>query len=122
MLCSLRRFGVHLSAVLLALTFSAFAQFNASIQGTVMDPSGAVIPGATITVTNQATNVGRTTQSSANGFYNVTSLPPGAYTVAVKAAGFEDDATTISIQRLDARFRRCPDGCWNWRHDSSSNV
>ncbi len=93
MLCSLRRFLLLLSAVLFAFTLSAFAQYNASIQGTVMDPSGAVIPGATITVTNQATNVARTTQSNANGFYNVTSLPPGAYTVAVKAAGFEDDTT-----------------------------
>jgi hypothetical protein len=92
MLLSLRR--LLLFAVLLAFPLSALAQFNASVQGTVTDPSGAVIPNATVTVTNQATLVGRSTQTSSNGFYNVTALPPGTYTVQVKVSGFETSTST----------------------------
>ncbi len=58
------------------------------------DPSGAVVPNATVTVTNLATLVGRSTQTSSNGFYNVTALPPGTYMVQVKAPGFETSTSS----------------------------
>ena len=48
-----------------------------SIQGTITDPSGAVIPGATIVATNVATGVKTTRQSSGAGVYVVSPLPPG---------------------------------------------
>src|SRR5712692_10897799 len=68
---------------------AAHAQFKASIQGTIMDPKGGVVAGAKVAVTNQDTGVSRDTVSSDQGFYRVTELPPGSYTLTVEAAGFQ---------------------------------
>src|SRR6059058_3477149 len=68
---------------------AAHAQFKASIQGTVMDPQGTAVPGAKVTVTNQDTGVSRDTVASGEGFYRISELPPGKYTVAVEAPGFK---------------------------------
>jgi len=68
---------------------STYAQFKASLQGTVLDPKGGAVPGAKVTVTNQNTGTSRETVASAEGFYRVTELPPGKYTVTVEAAGFK---------------------------------
>lgn len=70
-----------------------WAQYNAGIQGTVTDNSGAAVPNAKITVTNQATNVSAQTTTSASGFYQVGQLPPGNYTVIVEATGFQKNQT-----------------------------
>jgi hypothetical protein len=77
------------------LTFavSAWAQYNASIQGTVTDPSGAAVPNAKVTVTNQATGVSAQTTTSSGGTYTVGQLPPGNYTVTVEAQGFQMSKT-----------------------------
>ena len=56
-----------------------------SIVGTVTDPSGAVIGGASITVTNMGTNISVKTTSDASGEYVVTPLEVGKYSVAVEA-------------------------------------
>ncbi len=61
----------------------------ASITGTVTDSSGAVVGNATVTVTNDATNVKKTTATSSAGSYTVTDLLPGIYTVRVENPGFE---------------------------------
>jgi hypothetical protein len=66
-----------LSAILFFLTSSALAQYGASLEGTVTDKSGAVVAGAAVTVTNQATGVSRKTVSGGSGFYRITGLPPG---------------------------------------------
>lgn len=60
-----------------------------TLQGTVMDPSGAVIPNATVTVTNKATNVATVRKSSSGGFFVAAPLPPGTYSITVKAPGFK---------------------------------
>lgn len=83
-------------ALLLLLCLSAvatYAQFTASIQGTVLDPQGNAVANAKVTVTNQATGVAREVVTSPQGFYRVNELPPGAYTVAVEVVGF---ATSVS--------------------------
>ena len=79
---------------LLALTLAALparAQTGGegAIQGTVTDPSGAVVPGASVTATNVATAVQTTRSTTSGGLYDITPLIPGTYTVNVKAAGFE---------------------------------
>ena len=62
-----------------------------SLQGTVVDSSGAVIPNAQITVRNQGTNYNKTLQTDGAGRFQVPLLPPGDYTVQVNAPGFRAD-------------------------------
>ena len=72
----------------------ALAQYGASIEGTVQDKSGAVISGANVTVIDQATHVSRNTTTGESGFYRVTGLAPGAYTVEVNAPSFKKSSTS----------------------------
>src|SRR5438093_8571344 len=89
-----------LSNALLLLTIAllvpvcAFAQTGAaSLTGIVSDQSGAAVPGATVTATNQATNVEYTAVSNETGNYTVTSLPVGTYVVKAELPGFKTAAT-----------------------------
>ena len=59
-----------------------------TILGTVTDASGAVIPGAIVTVTNRATNVARALTANAQGLYSAPALPPGDYEVRSEMQGF----------------------------------
>ncbi|MDQ4123608.1 MAG: TonB-dependent receptor [Acidobacteriota bacterium] len=76
-------------ALLLSLTTAVKAQvINAGVNGTVTDATGKVVQNATVTVTNVGTNATRTITTDEAGFYNVTELQPGMYTVTVEATGF----------------------------------
>src|SRR5216684_8338037 len=72
----------------LAVSFVTFLPFSfaqkttGDIDGTVTDPSGAVLPGAALTLTNQATGGVRTTTSNAQGNYSFLNLPVGSYTIS----------------------------------------
>jgi len=80
------------SALLILLclcSVSAYAQFNASIQGTVMDSGGAAIAEARVQVIEQNTGLSRETVTSDQGFYRIPQLAPGKYTVTVEATGFK---------------------------------
>jgi len=68
---------------------AAHAQFRASIQGVVTDPTGAVIPGATLTLTDEGTNESQVRTSDAAGIYNFNALPPDVFTLVVEKEGFE---------------------------------
>ena len=84
--------GLILLAILLPV--QALAQTGAaSLTGIVTDQSGAVVPGATVTATNQATNVEYTAISNEAGNYNVTSLPVGAYVIKAELSRFKTAAT-----------------------------
>jgi hypothetical protein len=63
------------------------------ISGTVTDPTGAAVVGATITVTNAATGLSRTVQSNGDGFYVVLNLPVGTYTITTTMQGFKKAVT-----------------------------
>lgn len=63
---------------------------EAGIQGTITDAEGAAIPNATVTITNNATGVAITRQTTGDGLYTVSPILPGSYTVKVQAAGFSD--------------------------------
>jgi Carboxypeptidase regulatory-like domain len=69
-------------------TFAQSASTGA-LAGTVTDPSGAVISGATVTLTSLATSQVRTTTTDANGSYKFSLLPPGNYSVRFSASGFK---------------------------------
>lgn len=80
-----------LAAAAVLMGTAAHAQFNASLAGNVLDSTQAVIPGATVTITNEATAQSQTVQSSSAGFYRFSSLPPGNYKVVVTANGFQQN-------------------------------
>src|SRR5260370_8528467 len=86
--------GYHLvlfCAVLLILASanSSLAQSTATLEGTVTDATGAVVPGAKIVVHNQATGEDRNVESDTTGVYLVPSLPVGTYRVNVTAPGMQ---------------------------------
>ena len=66
----------------------ASAQADGRFAGTVLDSSGAFVPGATVTVKNEKTGEERTATSSAQGIYVVTNLKPSNYTIRVKSGDF----------------------------------
>jgi hypothetical protein len=80
---------ILLLILLLAGTIPIYGQFHAGIQGTVTDPSGAAVPGATVTVTNKATDISRTTTTRGSGVYAVYGLTPGDYRIRVSKVGFK---------------------------------
>src|SRR6266853_1147593 len=71
---------------------------QSSIQGTVTDPSGAVVPGAKITITNKATGQVATTSSTSSGTYNSGGLIPGDYVVRVETKGFKTTQLPVVVQ------------------------
>src|SRR4051812_45619171 len=81
---------VALAAFCLLAVAPSFAQNNnGRISGTVSDSTGSVIPGAKVTVTNQATNVSQTATTNQTGFYVVPDLAVGTFTVTAEAQGFK---------------------------------
>jgi hypothetical protein len=93
-------------AVLFLLTTNLFAQIDTgTIVGQVTDPSGAVVAGAAVVVTNTATGVTYNTQTDNAGQYQVPALHPGTYSVRATAAGFESafrDGILITVQARPA--------------------
>ena len=89
--CAANRWKVTLGvllAVILGVSPLVYAQAGtAALAGTVKDPQGGVIPGATITVTNPATGATRSGVSNQQGAFNFPGLPPGTYTMKVELAG-----------------------------------
>jgi outer membrane receptor protein involved in Fe transport len=72
---------------LMPATLSA-QQAAAAINGTVSDATGSIVPGATITLSNNATGVSRTTQSNSSGIYNFVDVQPASYAMKVAKEGF----------------------------------
>jgi hypothetical protein len=66
---------------------------SAQISGTVVDPQGAVVPGAKVTATNSATGVQRSVNTTSTGNYTIPNLSPGTYSVKVEAKGFASGGT-----------------------------
>lgn len=80
----------------------------ATVTGTVTDPTGAVIPNATIVITNKRTEVSRSLVSDAEGNYLIVNLDPGVYTVEIEAKGFAKSTRSVEllarqIVRIDVR-------------------
>ena len=90
-----KTFCVIAGLTLVVATGGVFAQniIGGAISGTITDSSGAVIPGATVTATNEATGVSTTATSGGNGFYSIEQMASGVYTVTVSKTGFEVDVT-----------------------------
>jgi hypothetical protein len=76
----------------------AISQTGGSIQGTITDPSGAVIPGATIVITEPATGYSHTLTADKSGFYSLGPLVPGSYVISVAAPNFEGLKSTTVVR------------------------
>jgi len=78
--------------VMLGTASMSFGQGGATgtILGTVSDNTGAVLPNASVTVTNTATDVSHRTQTTAAGDYSVPDLQPGTYSVSIQAPAFSN--------------------------------
>jgi hypothetical protein len=84
--------GLVLLAVGLGFAQSGVA--TADLSGVVTDPTGAVVPGASVILRNTATNIARTVQTDGEGRYRFSTINPGVYELNVEAAGFKKLSTT----------------------------
>ncbi len=97
--------------VLLSTALLVGQTFRGTILGSVTDPSGAVVAGATVKVRNPDTGLERTTVTSGDGSYSVSELPIGTYSVTVTQRGFETFVATgvavnvASERRVDAALK-----------------
>ena len=90
-------FSVVLVFVCLVAAVPVMAQsqaINGTIEGTVRDDSGGVLPGVSVTLTNTDTGSSRTVVTNENGFYRAPLLPLGAYRVSAELAGFKTSQRT----------------------------
>ncbi len=101
----MRKLFVLLSGLVLGAG-AIFAQTFGEITGEVRDPSGAMVAGATVTLTNVGTNAARITESNDVGIYAFPAVPPGQYTIKAEKQGFKAYTRTgIQIQvELRARL------------------
>ncbi len=101
----LRPAGMFLTLAL-AITFLLFSTLllaqtnvgNGSVQGTVTDPSGAVVSGAKVTITEKSKGVAIVRTSDSKGSYTSGSLIPGVYSVRVEAPGFKTTEVPVTVQ------------------------
>ncbi len=95
------------SCIVATLFFAslAFAQVAAQLNGTVTDTSGAVVPGATVTVTSVGQGFTRTVASNKSGNYLVAGLPAGTYDLTVTAPGFRTYSATGIVVRPAAKVK-----------------
>src|SRR4051794_8853979 len=86
--------------VSLAFVLGLFAQVDrGNIQGTVTDPSGAVVAGAAIRIVSSATNLTQSTVTGPGGTYAFFNLPIGSYSLSVEAKGFRrSDVTGVQVE------------------------
>jgi len=101
---SAARCGSSLLAAMLLAAPALAQQTLGSLNGTVLDPSGAAVPGAKVTVTDAAINITRTTTSQKTGFFQIFNLPVGTYTVTVSQDGFDTSQISgIEVQEAGAK-------------------
>jgi outer membrane receptor for ferrienterochelin and colicin len=100
-----------ISLCIFMLALGAMAQVqNGQFTGTVTDPSGAAVPNAKVTITNQATNLSIDTTTNQTGLFSARELPVGTYTIKIEAPGFKtftDVGVALnagSIARVDAKM------------------
>src|SRR5262245_5833870 len=94
-----------LGLLLWLMSFAAFpalaqVETTSRIAGIVKDPSGAVVPGAAVTVKNENTGATRQSVTDSSGFYSIVSLLPGTYTVTISQPGFKRMEVTGQVLQV----------------------
>ncbi|MFN0171861.1 MAG: carboxypeptidase regulatory-like domain-containing protein [Bryobacteraceae bacterium] len=102
-----RNIVVGFSAICLSLCTAPLSgqQESASITGQITDASGGVVPGAVVTIRNQASGISFVSTSDADGFYRAPQLRPAVYTLSVTAAGFSTAVREGIEARVNDRLR-----------------
>jgi len=93
----MRRFATWFALVLFAIGLIAQTTTSGDIVGTVTDPTGAVVPNATVTITNDATGASQAVTTSNSGFYRASSLRPGTYTLSTTVSGFATTKKRVDV-------------------------
>src|SRR6185503_17180179 len=91
-----------LTLVLLFCSLTFGQSFTATVRGTVKDPSGALVPLASVTITDADRGTSQTTMADEEGRFAITALPPGQYVLTVEAAGFKKFSSarfTLTVQQ-----------------------
>lgn len=104
---NLTRGVISLFAALFVLGFvvtSSAQEFRGTITGSVTDPNGAAVPGASVEVKNTATNISNSVTTNSEGSYTVPFLLPGTYSVLVKADGFKSATREGVSVKVDDRI------------------
>jgi hypothetical protein len=99
------RNSLFLTAILLAIPSLGQAATTGSISGAITDQTGALIPGAKLTITNPAQGIQHKTTSDAKGVYSFPSLPVGEYNLHAEAAGFKAQNRTGLMVDLDSTLQ-----------------
>ena len=107
-----------LLTLILVFMFAASASgqsHRASVLGTVKDPNGALVPGATVTLTNEDTDEVRTENSGAAGEFTIASVPPGRYQLRITATSFRPYVVVLTLRvnqelRVDSQLEVPPGG------------
>src|SRR5215510_5421561 len=87
----------YVCIALLTISLTVYGQSTTSLRGVITDPTGAIIPGAVVSLTNTATGFKRQALTGEDGVYQFLQAPPGAYQVIVEKAGFST-ATRDNVQ------------------------
>ncbi len=99
-----RKIGLIILIFLLSFSVIQGQTNTGRISGTVTDVNGAIVANATVTATNPATNFSRTTTTDESGFYTITNLPVGSYSVAVEVQNFKKSIKTENTLSSDSRL------------------
>jgi len=89
--------SVLVIAALMVPSLMAQSAVSGDLTGTVTDPSGAVVSGASVTLKSDATGATRNSTTGSNGSYRFSLLSPGSYTVSVTASGFSKTTSTANV-------------------------
>src|SRR5580704_7360634 len=95
--CSIRILFVLLIAVVMAPSLMAQSLVTGDLTGTITDPSGAVVSGATVTLQSDANGMTRNATTGSNGTFRFSLLSPGTYTISVTASGFSKAQTQAAV-------------------------
>src|SRR5205809_3890713 len=97
--------NLFLASLLVVFSSLAFAQDTASLAGTVRDKSGAIVPKASVVVSNVATSSSRAITSNGDGEFVAAALPAGAYNLTVTAPGFKKYEAKNVVLRVAQKSR-----------------
>jgi uncharacterized membrane protein len=93
-----RRNALLVVVTLLAVCSVAMAQSNATVEGTVLDPSGSSVSGASVEIHNAVSRFSQKAQTDTNGKFKFTNIPFDPYHVIVKAKGFSDYSQEVDVK------------------------